>query len=341
MSGPENATRPTYEHGKLMRFVRSSSNGWANNISITDAVTQKTTSLRFWPAKVQNMTIVAVSYGEDQKLSVSAHTMTPTGPQSYLYTVDQDGTAIQTTPTEDYLATRIVRMADGSTWTLGIAHALQESTSKQYKNYDAFRHYAANGQLLEHLWPRWGDDIDIVTSSTREDGSRVLIAHSKTGMPDKTFGPPFFGPTSGFARPMSLFMVNNGDNVVIYDGVNSKIHLWQSKLKKLTSWKISERLSGMSVNGLALLSNGTILASRTGVSANSNASAGDAHAGLFSLKVLSNSFATWSPVKVEGRGMATTGDFRVLGSDNGKFVYVDAALFPHQAAWGSIESTQP
>jgi hypothetical protein len=334
---------PVFQNGALVQFLFNPSGPGESNVFIYDLGGSKAKALTVWPTGSDRIKLTAASFGTDGFVSVAGIRYSSGVATPFLESLRQDGTVIQATNTDPYLATQICRLTDGSVWTVGVSHSevsTDPSAPRRYLNYDTLRHYSGSGQIIGSFLPRWGSDVDYVTKVS-ENGHLVLSGHSRSNQPDVVYGPPAYGPNAGFrtagSRASRVYIAPYSQGVVIYDSKNGMLHLWSSATSSLTSWRTTKMLDELSVDGLAVLEDGTILASRRGTStvlANGKSQSTNIQ-DIYELRTGDHGFATWKAVN---KPADLPKAIHVIGSDRSALVYSNGNNLSMGLAWSKVHT---
>jgi len=341
----EKRTPPSYQNGAIVQFNSVPSEHAEPNLFLYQGDDPREHAVTVWPVGANRVILAAVAVGTDGRISVSGAQYINGRRSAFLESLRPDGTVTNVVNTDPYLATQLCRMPDGSVWTVGVTTAdspTDVSTTAKFTNYDALRHYSESGSLLEHFLPRWGDDIDYV-SKALENKKTILSAHSRSHHADVIYQSPTFGPDFGFAGAGKLgtkvFMQSYGKGLVIFDSKNGKLHVWNSQNATLTTWRTNKSSERLDVDGLAVLSDGTIFASRRGNdSTDVNGEVkGKRVREVYELQPGAHGVATWKLVE---KSSQIPTSIQILGGDDSAIVFRTIRGFrrrlPLEASWSTV-----
>lgn len=323
-SQSQGMTPPFFSHGYFIQFSHMTQTGGGPNIYLFDLTGKAVHQASAWPAGTARLFLSSVDVTPAGQLAFAGQTIAADGSKApFIATSDLDGNQAKYFSTESYLATRIAAAADGSIWTAGDQHATVTGNEMSWSNYDTLRHYSANGLLLEHYLPRWGENVAYVVQQPGDAGKIGIRAFDRQHRAVADFAAPLWGPEGGFAEAPNAvaqtWLRSVEDGVVLYDGRSGVLYRFSASHATLTRYFVdSSNMARMQITGFAATSEGQIFASMRLNAPNNKTSSG-----LFALMTYpSSNRVTWLKVQSELNGQDISKALtKILGQDGLAVVY--------------------
>lgn len=338
----EGASPPIATGGVVLQFNRFSNVAGQPNIFLYNGSTPTPNNVQFWPSTAKSMFFSSVTQVVPGKFAIAGQETKLDGSKiNFLALTDPSGGVLQFTSTGEYLITQLAVAPDGSFWTVGAEHSKNEE-QRGWDNYDILRHYAASGVLLEHFLPRWGTGVTTVEEIANGNASPKLqsaAAGGSLGRPAHG-AMPRFGASTAWRNGSQIFLSANQDLVLLVDGIDGIVYVYNSQARTLRSWSLFDVTSSPTVQtgakprltGIALTTTGKLYLSIAGSRSTVGSPDSTAKVYIASFNATQQS-VSWT--EVNKAQQVTASLRRVLGASGEDLVYIDEN---HAINWSHVSA---